>query len=183
VLARTKRRPFDAVPQNEGVGITRSFRFLRGSARGRAARLVGRLGATGEAGTAVVEFALVALPLFLIVLGILDFGRALNYYNDLTQLTGQGARAASVNQNPNGGAADANFQQQLVDAADSNELKSGISVCITDMPGGPGDRVTVTASYNFTFLPLVRPAALTLRAAQSARFEGSTPSFQAGCKP
>jgi Flp pilus assembly protein TadG len=136
-----------------------------------------------ERGTAVVEFALVALPLFLIVFGMLDFGRALNYYNDMTQLTGQGARAASVNQNPNGGPADANFQQQLVDAADSNELKSGISVCVTDMPASTGDRVTVTASYTFTFIPLVRTATLTLHASQSARFEASSPSFSAGCKP
>ena len=49
-----------------------------------------------ERGTAVVEFALVGPILFLLVLGILDFGRALNYYNTLTQLAGQGARAAAV---------------------------------------------------------------------------------------
>ena len=36
----------------------------------------GRLGS--ERGTAVVEFALVGPLLFLLVLGILDFGRALN---------------------------------------------------------------------------------------------------------
>src|SRR5690242_3027793 len=53
-----------------------------------------------QRGVAVVEFALVVGPLLLIVFGILDFGRALNYYNDVTQLAGQGARFAAVNQEP-----------------------------------------------------------------------------------
>ena len=97
-----------------------------------------------ERGTAVVEFALVAPLLFLIVFGIVDFGRALNYYNDLTQLAGQGARAAAVNRNPDGtpvGAAVTNdgqcqsltysIQCQLVNTYTTTaELKSGISVCI-----------------------------------------------------
>jgi Flp pilus assembly protein TadG len=136
-----------------------------------------------ERGTAVVEFALVSLPLFLILFGILDFGRALNYYNDLTQLSGQGARAAAVNRNPDGGAADANFQTLLADDADSNELRSGIQVCITQVPTAAGDPVTVTTSYAFKFIPLVRKVDLTLRASQTMRFEGSSPTFTAGCSP
>ena len=35
-----------------------------------------------ERGTAVVEFALIAPLLFLIVFGIIEFGRMLNAYND-----------------------------------------------------------------------------------------------------
>jgi Flp pilus assembly protein TadG len=136
-----------------------------------------------ERGTAVVEFALVSLPLFLILFGILDFGRALNYYNDLTQLSGQGARAAAVNRNPDGGAADANFQTLLAGDADSNELRSGIQVCITQVPTAAGDPVTVTTSYAFKFIPLVRKVDLTLRASQTMRFEGSSPTFTAGCSP
>jgi Flp pilus assembly protein TadG len=130
-----------------------------------------------------VEFALVSLPLFLILFGILDFGRALNYYNDLTQLTGQGARAAAVNRNPGGGPADATFQQQLADSADSKELRSGIQVCIDQMPTSAGDPVKVSASYTFNFIPLVHSAALTLRASQTVRFEAPSPSYSAGCKP
>src|SRR6478752_3169405 len=59
-----------------------------------------------EEGQALVEyallFALIAPILFLLVFGIVEFGRALNYYNDLTQLAGQGARAAVVGRNPDG---------------------------------------------------------------------------------
>jgi Flp pilus assembly protein TadG len=145
--------------------------------------IAGDAGLHSERGTAVVEFALVSLPLFLILFGILDFGRALNYYNDLTQIAGQGARAAAVNRNPDGGAADANFQQQLVDRADTSELKKGISVCISQMPVAAGDPVTVKASYVFKFIPLVQKATLTLSTSQTVRFEAPTPSYLAGCKP
>ncbi len=134
-----------------------------------------------ERGTAVVEFALIALPLCLIVFGVLDFGRALNYYNNLTQLAGQGARAAAVNQNPNGGTANANFQRQLACSVISGELRSGINVSITGtLPVTVGDPVTVATSYRFHFVPLLN-LGLTLSAAQSERYEGSgPPSYQQG---
>jgi hypothetical protein len=135
-----------------------------------------------ERGTAVVEFALVALPLCLIVFGILDFGRAMNYYNNLTQLAGQGARAASVNQNPNGGAASATFQQQLACLGSAGELRRGISVSIA-RPTSPnvGDPITVTTSYNFRFLPLLKIGTIRLSAAQTERWEsGGTPGYSIG---
>jgi Flp pilus assembly protein TadG len=148
---------------------------LRSSIRGRLRRLHHE-----ERGTAVVEFALVAIPLCLIVFGILDFGRALNYYNDLTQLGGQGARAASVNQNPNGGAANASFQQQLACSATSGELKNGINVAVTTTPVNVGDPVTITASYTFHFIPFLKLGNLTLTAAQTQRYESpSAPGFSA----
>jgi len=126
----------------------------------------------GESGTAVVEFALVALPLCLLVFGILDFGRALNYYNNLTQIAGQGARAAAVNQNPNGGPATPNFQHQLACGIVSGELRAGVNVRVATTPTNVGDPVTITTSYRFHFLPLLR-LGLTLSAAQTERYESS----------
>ena len=149
----------------------------------RARRLL-HLARTSERGTAVVEFALVVIPLSLIVFGILDFGRALNYYNDVTQLAGQGARAAAVNQNPDGTAAGPTFQKILAGEADSPELKNPnnpLSVCINSLPSGTGQPVTVTVSYSFHFIPLVHPIAITLTATQTERFEGVTPSYSTGC--
>jgi Flp pilus assembly protein TadG len=157
-----------------------------------------RLLVRSERGTAVVEFALVALPLFLILFGIIDFARALNYYNDLTQLAGQGARAAAVNRSPNGSALSADgrcslagnnsIQCQLVkDYTSSGELKGGIKVCINQVSGvvsAVGAPVTVTTSYKFTFIPLignaVKAASITLTASQSERQEG-TASYAPGC--
>jgi Flp pilus assembly protein TadG len=152
---------------------------VREPSRARLGRCLGRLGRS-ERGTAVVEFSLVALPLCLIVFGILHFGRALNYYNDLTQIAGQGARAAAVNQNPLGGAADNLFQHQLACEGNTNELKSRINVQITHAPTNAGDPVTVTASFVFQFIPLVRPVSLTLSASQTERYESSAaPTYSA----
>jgi Flp pilus assembly protein TadG len=136
-----------------------------------------------ERGTAVVEFAIIILPLLLIVFGVLDFGRALNYYNDLTQIAGQGARAAAVNENPLGGAANGSFQQQLADGATTGELHNGITVCITQMPSSStptGTPVSVRTKYVFHFIPLIRAAALTLSTTQTERYESpSNPTFSA----
>src|SRR5438067_9774474 len=54
-------------------------------------------------GSAAVEFAVVLPVLLLMVFGILDFGRAMNYDNDATHLANEGARWAVVNFNPGSG--------------------------------------------------------------------------------
>ena len=118
-----------------------------------------------ERGTALVEFALIAPLLFLLIFGIVDFGRALDYYNQVTQLAGQGARAAAVNRNPDGTPVNGNFsiQQQLAGQYTTQpELKNGVVACITHVPSGAGDYVTVRVSYKFHFLPLISAAAHAL---------------------
>jgi Flp pilus assembly protein TadG len=148
----------------------------------RPARIAGLLW-SNERGTAVVEFAIVAFPLFLIIFGILDFGRALNYYNDMTQLAGQGARAAAVNQNINGFPADSTFQANLAAENDSPELNNKVQVCIQSVPGSIGDPVTVTARYRFHFNAIIASIPITLSSTQTERSETSSPSYLAGCTP
>jgi Flp pilus assembly protein TadG len=137
-----------------------------------------------ERGTAVVEFAIIAFPLFLIIFGILDFGRALNYYNDMTQLAGQGARAAAVNQNVDGTPADASFQQKLADEKDSPELNGKVGVCIVASPTSVGDPVSVKTSYVFNFLSFLGARAgitsITLSSTQTERAEVVPASYSSG---
>ncbi len=142
-----------------------------------------------QRGTAVVEFALVAPILFLLVFGILDFGRALNYYNQLTQLAGQGARAAVVNGNPDGTgpASGTSNQSQHVNTYATGGIKNGIKVCIQgNSPPAAGQPVTIQATYKFTFLPLIGAAlgspTITLSATQSERQE-ATATYSTGCVP
>jgi Flp pilus assembly protein TadG len=154
---------------------------VTGPASDRHPRPRGRLHAfrRDERGTALVEFALIAPFLFLILFGIIDFGRALNYYNQVTQLAGQGARAAAVNRNPDGTAitSGSSLQNQLVTTYTAQpELKNGEVVCITQVPTNVGDPVTVKVSYRFHFLPLVGAAAgalggLTLSSTETERAE------------
>jgi len=148
----------------------------------------------GERGTALVEFALIAPLLFVLVFGIVEFGRALNYYNDLTQLAGQGARAAVVSRNPDGtavgtanadcGANNLSIQCQIAKTYPTdNELKNGISVCLgtlnadgsinTATSPAPkiGDPITVRARFKFHFLTSFFGATITLSSTQTERVE------------
>jgi Flp pilus assembly protein TadG len=137
-----------------------------------------------QRGTAMVEFALIALPLFTLLFGVIDFGRALNYYNQQTQLVGLGARSAAVDRLPDdsGSATGTSIQQQLVQQFSTGELRNKTQVCIS-LPNGNavGDPVMVTATYPFTLLPMFG-GTLTLKASQSERLEVA-PTFSTGCYP
>ena len=50
----------------------------------------------GERGTSLAEFAIVALVFFIILIGIVEFGRLLYTHNALTDATRRGARFASL---------------------------------------------------------------------------------------
>jgi Flp pilus assembly protein TadG len=106
-----------------------------------------------ESGTAVVEFALVVPLLLLIVFGILDGARALNYVNDATHLAATGARFAVVNNNP--GAADGmTLAEWIKSEGATGEFQDNSTVCIallgTNQPGQP---VEVTVEVDFNWLP------------------------------
>src|SRR5438552_2693398 len=55
-----------------------------------------------EQGQALVEFALVLPVLLLVVVGIVTFGRAMNYDSQETHLVNEAARYAAVDQVPAG---------------------------------------------------------------------------------
>jgi Flp pilus assembly protein TadG len=148
-----------------------------------------------ERGTAVVEFALVAPLLFLIVFGIIEFGRILNGYNQLTQLAGQGARAATVSRNPDGTAIAAasgtvddtdcsgktySIQCQLSKYYAKNDSLSNVNVCIPSLPASPGAPVTVKVTYRYNFITgLFGFAHIDLSSTQTERAEG-TATYSAG---
>jgi hypothetical protein len=57
----------------------------------------------GERGAALAELALVLPILLVLLLGMLDFGKAFNEWIDETHLANEGARLASVNYKPDAG--------------------------------------------------------------------------------
>jgi len=144
-----------------------SWNIRRGHERGRFA---------GEAGQTLVEFALILPILLLLVLGIIDLGKAFGYKNDLTNLANQAARAAAVNKCPGGPAC--NIESWIRNQAPSGELRNGggsitgtglqassaITFTFTD-PGTPNYcvgapiKATVRVHYNWlNFLKGVLPA-------------------------
>jgi Flp pilus assembly protein TadG len=96
-----------------------------------------------ERGVALIEFALV-LPLVLVLLlGMIDVGKAFNYWNDETHLANEAARAAAVNNSPdpnwaaNKTTAAYKINAAIKNQADSAELRNGGN-SISQPNGSPG---------------------------------------------
>lgn len=111
----------------------------------------------GDSGQSVVEFGLVVPLLCVLVLAFVDFGKAMNYWIDLTHVANQGARLAAVNAP---GVSD--FQSYVKGELETNELQSGsssvdpatVSVCY---PAGAevGDPVTVQVATTYHWIPFI----------------------------
>ena len=143
-----------------------------------------------EEGIALIEFALVLPLLLLLVLGVIDFGKAFNYKNDETHLANQAARYAAVNKCSACGAQTVNAW--IPSQADSAELRSGATVKMwfanlagkfpgdsgyvapgaTDKNHCTGSPVKVLLSYNFSFLPYLGLGSFTIKASSTMRLEG-----------
>jgi Flp pilus assembly protein TadG len=143
---------------------------------------------TAEDGQAMVEMALVLPVLLLIVMGILWFGRALNYTQDETRLANVAARYAAVNQVPPG--AGPSLTEWVRSQADTAELRNGtgdveepLEVCVAYPAGtGVGDPVEVKVIAKFKWLPLLKVGASTaISGAATMRIEvPPTSEFFAG---
>jgi Flp pilus assembly protein TadG len=102
-------------------------------------------------GAVLVEFALVLVPLLLLIIGFLQFGLAMNAKIDSTHLTAEGARYIAVAQNPGLSQTPATSMQDYIrNRADTPALKTA-TVCITypnnpetGTSGNVGDPVKVT---------------------------------------
>lgn len=146
-----------------------------------------------EDGVALVEFALVAPLLLVILFGMLDFGRTFNYWIDATHLANEGARWAVVNKNP---ASSGTLQDYIQQQADTDELRNGgssavpsaLEVCIS-FPNGAtvGNPVQVTASLTYNWLPFLSEQALggltstTVSSSSTMRLEAPPTAYSAGC--
>lgn len=107
-------------------------------------------------GTAAVEFAVIAIPLFLFVFGSLEFGRAMMVVQSLDEAARVGCREAIL---------DGSTNQEIVDAIDALLQTAGINqYSITMNPDPPTNAaqwapvtITVNASIaNASWLPLPR---------------------------
>jgi Flp pilus assembly protein TadG len=147
-----------------------------------------------ERGVALVEFALVAPLLLVILFAMLDFGRTFNYWIDATHLANEGARWAVVNKNP---ASSGTLQNYIVQQADTNELRNGgtpsvpgaLQVCISfpNTASTVGNPVRVTASVDYNWLPFLSQHALggitstTVSSSSTMRLEAPPTNYTAGC--
>lgn len=134
--------------------------------------------ATREEGQTVVEFALVLFPLLLLVVGIIQFGIAVNFWQDQQRLAAQGARVAIVN------CAAASWctptlEQYLEAQPLSNGNNPDATVCFESMSGTGldlgkavvGDSVTVKLETPFNLVPIFGVGDITLSARTTMRLE------------
>jgi Flp pilus assembly protein TadG len=123
-----------------------------------------------EDGQAVVELALAIPVLLVVVLGIADFGRAVNYWNNDTHMANLAARYAAVGALPTteqdktcGGKTTVTAYVECEAGIDSAELKNGsgestgakpIKVCVSIPEEKTGGQVTVRVTTRYNWLPL-----------------------------
>jgi Flp pilus assembly pilin Flp len=123
-----------------------------------------------ERGVAMVEFALIAPVLLLILAGMLGFGRVLFYWIDANHLANEAARWAVVDRNPY---APATLQEYIRDSG-TQEFAGDVRVCI-DFPNGGtpqiGDPVRVRVQKPFSFVPIVNMFDVTVKASATQRIE------------
>jgi Flp pilus assembly protein TadG len=156
-----------------------------------------------EDGQALTELALVLPILLIVLLAILDFGRAINYWNDETHVANLAARYAAVGVLPTT-AQDKSCGQEppmtestlkayiLCQAkTDSSELaegskgksgtQGGLGVCVSIPKAEVGAPVTIKLTSNYKWLPFlpVRAAQTTVSGTATNRLE-QIPSFTSG---
>jgi Flp pilus assembly protein TadG len=105
-------------------------------------------------GAAIVEFAIVAPLFFMLILGIIEFGRMVMVQQIITNAAREGARVGVLS----------NATTSQVDSAVSNYLSavsiSGQSVSVTPDPPStatPGSLVTVSVSIPFSQVSWMTP--------------------------
>lgn len=127
----------------------------------------------------MVEFALILVPLLLLVVGMLQFGIVLNAKIDETHLASSGARYAAVNQNPGPGS----LQDYIKEAADTQDMRDTATVCVEYPTGSSqvGDPVKVTMSYDYQLLPLLGGIMITVQGDATMRLEAVPDNISAGC--
>jgi Flp pilus assembly protein TadG len=134
----------------------------------------GRQTLADERGVAIVEFALVLPLLLLVVLGIVDFGKAYGYKNEETHLANQAARYAAVNSCVACGGQTIN--QFIKDDADPSELRNGLTLTMAFTDPGPnnhcvGDPIKVTINYTYNFFGFLHLVPVTVGASSTMRLE------------
>ena len=143
----------------------------------------GRRLAFDERGQALVEFALVVLPLLLIAVGIFEFGLALSAQNDETHVASEVARYATVNENP-GKSKGQTLQAWGKEQADQKAVREEGSLCIS-FPNGTsniGDPVKV--EFNDKWRPLKQTISVlktTIVGTAVMRIEAPPSNYAEGC--
>ncbi len=114
-----------------------------------------------ESGQAAIEYALVLPMVVIVLLAIVDFGFAFNFWNNEQEVASATARYAAVGRNPGPGTTlQASMRSQIASSALRNggtsSIPSAAQICISFPDGrGIGKRVVVSVSTNYHWIRFV----------------------------
>jgi Flp pilus assembly protein TadG len=126
-----------------------------------------------EDGQGVVEFAMILPILGALVLIFIQFGKAINYWIDLTHVANEGARFAIV-----GAPGAANFKASVCNILETGELKNGTGeidaakVTVTFPDSGArdvGDPVNVKVATTYHWLPFWNAGSWNIQGSSTMR--------------
>jgi hypothetical protein len=127
-----------------------------------------------ESGQSLVEFAVVLPLVLLLLLGIMDFGKAFNYWITENQVAAEGARRAAVNLSA------ASLHDYVRSQIKVTELHDNAKICVS-FPDGQttvGHPVKVTVAIKYLWLPVLKRfghvGSLTLRNSATMRLEADS---------
>jgi hypothetical protein len=154
----------------------RSGGTVRGARRGRRSL-------ASESGAAAVEFALVAVLLFMLVFGIIEFGFAFHAWDATSNAAREGARVAAVSPDVAAiearvrGASDFLDQGRLNVTVECKRGGGGFTSCGPGSTWLEGDIVRVTVSYTHQLITPVGSmvglgTSLPVRSVSESRYEG-----------
>lgn len=112
-----------------------------------------------ERGAATVEFAVMVIPLLILVYGIITYGYMLSFRQSISLAAAEGARAAAV---APAGTSDADRQQRALDAVDRTigygvDCTSAALTCTATIDPACADYgcITVRLDYDWASDPLI----------------------------
>lgn len=110
-----------------------------------------------QRGAAAVEFALILVPLLLIVFGTISFGMMLSFRQTLSQAATEGARAAAVELDPSNRESEGLAAINAALASIGRACGEDGLVCAVGAPTacGAAECVTVTLTYPYRDNPMV----------------------------
>ena len=100
-----------------------------------------------ERGAVAVEFAILAPILIMLLMGIMEFGRAYNAQASLSAAAREGVRVMAVSNDPAAARLAAeNAAVSLMPALTDTNISFGATAC------APGTQITITITYNLSTL-------------------------------
>ena len=145
-----------------------------------------------ESGQAMVEFALILIPLLILVVGIIQFGIGLNYWLDLNRLSNQGARWAVVNAYPGctdassnntvvacGGGPTNTLQHYIACQRLPGALKPTVNITFPNGASTFGNPVKVEVTTPYRLRAIMKLGTITLAARTTMRIERNAVRYAA----